>query len=425
MRRKLAEAVVEFLNFSGKASDRAIHLSKFSQREWERTLPWLDDAGLTLYFLKKLKDTNTSGIVPPPILSRLQGKFAANQGRTAYMALHFESLNRKFHNAGVKYAVVKGFSLVPQFCPDACLRPQSDLDYMVEKESLTTAHSVLEEAGYFLKERVGTQFCFSLFRAPSPKVADGQYHASSPHTVELHTSIWDGAEYGMSLEEPRFSAENTRTQQWNGLTFPALEQKDALLIQVLHALGHIFSYWLRLSSLYEIGYFLNEQATDTLLWNNIERRADDDPVLREVVALIAKLAAHFFGGTIPATINNWVRDLRPAVRVWIENYARTWVFGKNRMDELSLFPTAKLVLFLNQQYASDARHFTRSRLLPLNRLPRIAGMTQNQPATIPDQSWRRHKVRRTFFHMTASLRYLWEIPRWRRLNGTAAQVSAT
>ena len=109
------EDVVGFLSFSGVHRDRLNAIEKFKQREWKHVLPWLVDAGLAFYFLQRLKETNASGVVPAPVLSRLERNFASNQLRVDAMSRRFDAINHRFNEAGVHYAVIKGFSLVPQF----------------------------------------------------------------------------------------------------------------------------------------------------------------------------------------------------------------------------------------------------------------------------------------------------------------------
>ena len=164
MRRTLAEAVVDFLSFPETTGDHLRGLRKVRDREWERTVTWLHDAGLALYFLKKLKHTASTDIVPAPVLLRLEQNLMANRARVAFMSRQFNSLNQRFDALGVKYAAVKGFALVPQFCPDASLRHQSDCDYLVDDQSLTAATCVLEEAGYSLHKRSPRE---SVFLMPS------------------------------------------------------------------------------------------------------------------------------------------------------------------------------------------------------------------------------------------------------------------
>lgn len=428
MRQTLPNAIVDFLSFSGKTSGCLNELRGFRRREWEHALTWLHDAGLILYLLQKLKDTNATDILPRSTLSRLEENLTANRRRVAYMARQFDFLNQKFNGAGVRYAAVKGLSLVPQFCPDASLRHQSDFDYLVDNQSLPVARRVLEDAGYSLKKSSANEFVFLMASAWMPPLADEQYEAHAPHAVELRLAFWDSDSHGVSLTEPEFSVDNIRTHRWQGLAFRTLPEEDVFLLQVIHAFNHILSGWVRMSWLYEIGYFLSQRAPDTLLWGRVERRIGGDPLLREMVVVVTELSAHFYGAPLPSPSRIWAEELRPAVRIWIQNYARTWVFGKNRVDQFSLFSVAKVILFLHRQYLSDARarrHLMRIRLLPWEQLFRRARSITTKSSTNSGERGRQLErvLIRLLFHVTAGLRYLWEIPRWRRLNKVTAHLA--
>ena len=209
--------------------------------------------------------------------------------------------------------------------------------------------------------------------------------------------------------------------QWQELTFRALPEEDAFLIQVIHAFNHILAGWIRMSWLHEIGYFLNQRSTDGALWEHIERRVGGDPLLREMVVVIAGLSGHFFRAPLPSRFRIWSNELRPSVSIWIQNYARTWAFARNRVDEFTLFSAAPVVLFLHQQYLPDEsarRHLMRSRLLPWEQVFRRArSITANSSANAGGRGSQLERLLiRLVFHLTGGLRYLWEIPRWRRLN---------
>jgi len=419
--KTLAESVVDFLSFSGTTSDSITKLRKFRGAEWKRAISWLHDAGLALYLLQKLKDTNATDLLPISAWSRLEENLTANRQRVAYLSSQFDFLNRKFNRAGVRYAVVKGFSLVPQFCPDASLRHQSDFDYLVDNQSLPLAKTVLEYAGYSLKKSKANELVFLMPSAGMPRSADGQYEAASPFAVELRRAFWDRDIHGVSLAEPGFSVDSIRIHQWQELTFRALPEEDAFLIQVIHAFNHILTGWIRMSWLHEIGYFLNQRSTDGALWEHIERRVGGDPLLREMVVVIAGLSGHFFRAPFPYRFRIWSKELRPSVRIWIQNYAWTWAFARNRVDQFSLFSAAPVVLFLHQQYLPDEsarRHLMRSRLLPWEQVfRRVRSITANSSANAGGRGSQLERLLiRLLFHVTGGLRYLWEIPRWRRLN---------
>jgi len=426
--RALAEAIVGCLSFSGQAEGDIGALKRGSEHEWEHVLSWLYDAGLALYLLQKLQDINATDVLPKPTLTRLEDNLTANRRRVAHMARQFDFLNQKFNDAGVRYAAVKGFSLVPQFCPDASLRHQGDFDYLIDNQSLPVARRVLEDAGYALDKHKTNELIFLMPSVGVPLPADEQFEAHAPHAVELRRAFWDSDFHSVLLVEPKFSVDNTRTHRWQELVFRTLPEEDAFLLQVMHAFNHILTGWIRMCWLYEIGYFLNQRSRDTLLWERIERRIGADPLLHEIVVVVTGLAAHFFKASLPPTSSRWEQELRPAIRIWIQNYAWAWVCAKNRVDQLGLFSAAKLVLLLHQQYLPDMRarrRLIRIRLLPWEQFRRRTHSITTKSST--NSGGRGQRLKRMFirfvFHLTGGLRYLWEIPRWRRLKKATAHLA--
>ncbi len=421
MRRTAAEDIVGLLSFStDPGAARLKGFSKVSRREWEQTLRWLDDAGLALYFLQKLKN-GSQDAVPAWVLSHLERNFAANQQRVADMSHRFGFLNQKLEAAGVRYAVLKGLSLIPQFCPDATLRHQSDFDYLVDDQSLLAAQRVLIEVGYCQKASPSKQeFIFLMPGMGQGWRSAAQYSTQAPHGVELHLDIWDSDLRTLPVMPRQFSVQRTRIQRWNGFAFPALSDEDAFLLQVLHACQHLFTYWIRMSCLWEIGYFLNQRASDVSLWNQVAEQVGDNLTLREFVVVITELVAKLFQAPLPDLVRAWGRRIRPGPRVWIDSYARPWAFCELPAYEFRVFPRAKLALFLHQQYtdACAQKHVTRNRLLTFGRISRIASAAKNKPSLVLDAGWwkRQLLIRRSLFHALAGLRYVCEIPRWRRLN---------
>ena len=421
MRRNPAEDIVDFLSFSRASRLPLSRLIDFRQRDWKHAVRWLDDAGLAFYFLRKIKDTNAMDAVPAWVMSRLEQSLAANQERVSDMSHRFDSLNRKFNEAGVRYAVLKGLSTIPQFCPDAHLRHQGDFDYLVDHESLPIARRIVVEAGYSPKPSVSSQE--SIFLMPGTENASRgpeQYSVRAPHAVELHLDVWDSEQHGLPQMPSLFSVSRTRIHQWNGLAFPVLTDEDAFLIQVLHACHHLFTYWIRMSSLFEIGFFLNQRASDKSLWTLVERSTGDNVMLREFVVVTTELVAKLFAAPVPLLARGWGNDIQPATRVWIENYARHCAFCVVPSYELCLLPRAKLVLFLQHEYekADSQKHLAGKRLVKFSRLSRIVSSIKNKPSLLLNAGWwkRQLLIRRSLFHAMAGLRYLCEVPRWRWLN---------
>jgi hypothetical protein len=225
----------------------------------------------------------------------------------------------------------------------------------------------------------------------------------------------------VSLPRPLTLLDNTKIYRWRDFTFPVLRDEDAFLVQVLHACNHLFTYWIRMSWLWEIGYFLTRRASDASLWSLIEERVEGNTVLQEFVVVVIELVAKLFAAPIPPMVKAWGQKIRLAARVWIENYARQWVFGEVPAYQFRLFPRAKLVLFLQQQYvgdASDQKRFARTRLLSASRISCMGQSIKGGPSIVLQRGWwKRHRLgRRAVFHALAGFRYLCEIPRWRWLN---------
>ena len=423
MRRNPGQEIVDFLSFSSAAKHDHAGLRNFRERDWRRASKWLDDSGLAFYFLRKLKQTNAREAVPTWVMNRLEQSFADNQQRVGEMSRRFDSLNRKFNDAGVRYVVLKGLSLVPEYCPDANLRHQGDFDYLVDDQSLSTAQRIVGDAGYNPKPSASSQEYIFVSRGTGTATrSPEQYSARAPHAVELHLDIWDSEQHGLPSMPGLFSVERTRIHQRNGLTFPGLPDEDAFLLQVLHACQHLFTYWIRMSSLFEIGFFLNQRGTDASLWNRVEQRVGDNLMLREFVVVITELVAKLFAAPIPLPIRAWGQTMRPATRVWIERYARHCAFCEIPSYELCFLPKAKLVLFLQQQYENTGvrEHPARKRLTEFPRLSRMVLSLKEKPSLVLNAGWWKRQlfIRRSLFHTLAGLRYLCEIPRWRWLNRT-------
>ena len=430
MRRTPALNIIKFLSLSDSSAEGVTALGAVRERDWKRALTWLDDTGLAFYFLQKIKDSDLSDSIPSWVLSRLEKSFAANHERVGYMTERFGSLNRRLDGAGIRYAVLKGHSLVPDFCPDAYLRYQADFDYLVDRTSLERAKKVVMEAGYSPKpwaSESSQEYIFLAAKTEKSRNPD-QYSVSAGHAVELHLDIWDADQFGLPSIPKLFSVDRTRTQRWNGLIFPVLSDEDAFLIQVLHASHHLFTYWLRMACLLEIAFFLNHRASDTSLWNKVEQRIGDNLMLKEFAVLITELAAGLFTAPIPQRIRMWGEQIRPATRVWIENYAHQCAFYEVPSYELSLLPRAKLVLFLQQQYdcVNTPKNAVRNRLIKFSRFSRMASSIKAEPHLILNRSWwKRHlPLRRGLFHLLSGIRYFCEIPRWRWLNRGGNRSSA-
>jgi hypothetical protein len=424
MNRKLAETIVDSLQLSGASYDFG-RLACFSPRHWEQTLGWIDRAGLALYLVERLRACGATEVLPPRVLARFERNLTDNRSRVDYLLYETGRINEKLDQAGVQYAVIKGFSLWPEFCSNPFLRTQCDLDYLVARQSLHSAQNVLLEFGYERRGRPDLQeFAFERPLQRVPSQFDSPYKLQTTPLVELHVGIWEDMTHHVPLEEPDFDLNSTKLKEWGGLRFPVLSEEDALLLQVLHAFQHMLSRWVKLSWLLEIGRFMEKRSQDSLFWKQFSQRLEGTPRLAEFSTIALELTANVFSSPMPAIAEQWRRSLRPSVRLWLDNYGRNWALGERPPHKSKVFPDSKLSLFIHGEYIPDRRvrrDSLRHGLMPL-KIPgkqpsTVFAQVKNRPWTRVQARWvdSAFTIQRLSFHVGAGLRYLWELPRWRNL----------
>ena len=416
MNRALAQCVVESLRVTGPFQEPLARLRTFSRRDWQQTLPWLDDSGLALYLLDRVNRSGSSQTLPDEIESRLRGNLDSNRRRLAEMKEEFASLNRCFEAAGVEFVVLKGFALTPDYCPDAGLRSQYDYDYLVAEGSLAKAQQVLEAVGYSKKiqspgfEKAGA----SLFAAESlhlPASDEDFYSGDISRTVELHLSLWEPNRDRIRLETPVDAVDRTTLATWEGLRFPVLADEDALVLQALHAFQHTLDYWCRPSCFLEIAYFIARRCSDSAFWERCRSRLDGRRHLFEIVGLVFAMSASLFQAPVPAEVSVWTtRNLPAALSRWVELYGRNWALAR--------FPGSKLSLFVHCEFVEDRdvrREIRRSRLFPFHRPAKVVEPGNPTLSSRALATWDQWKFvwSRLRFHLGGFLGYAWELPRWK------------
>jgi hypothetical protein len=73
-------------------------------------------------------------VLPSPVLARLRQNLADNSERIDEMIDESVAIQHRFQEAGISYAVLKGFSLWPISVRKLELRSQLDLDFLVGRK---------------------------------------------------------------------------------------------------------------------------------------------------------------------------------------------------------------------------------------------------------------------------------------------------
>jgi hypothetical protein len=415
MNRALIQCVVESLRVSGRFEEPVARLRHFSERDWQRVLPWLDESGLALYFLKRLSDTNSLAALPAKTRTQLPRNLATNRRRLAVMKEEFDSLNSGFTAAGVDYVVLKGFALIPEFCPDAALRSQYDYDFLVHRESASAARRVLEARGYSLKiknrdfaKEDELHFTAQALAIPSPN--QNFYSSDIPRAVELHLGLWEPMRDMIRLETPKDALRRKRWASWEGLRFPVLAEDDFLVFQALHAFQHILNYWCRPSCFLEVAHFLAKRESDTDFWERFRLRMEGQRYLPQIAGFVFSMAQNLFHAPFSPEVAAWTtRALPTALSFWIRRHGREWALAR--------FPGSKLSLFVHRAFIDDPetwKAIERDRLFPFHQAASVAEPCDDRSASRWRAKWDQshYVLSRLRLHLGGLLNYLWKLWVW-------------
>ncbi len=395
MNRKLARSIVEFLRDDFQPTQ--YHFAKYTDRDWRVTKRWLDTSGLALYFLRKLKANVLENSIRPKILSELEQNAADRQAEVQQRFQEFSRLMQMFRQHGIKFAVEKGFALVPEYCPDISLRFQMDLDFLLESSDIEKCHQLLVNDGYRYIPTIHGERRFKKGDHRTPVMANF-YKPKAQYMVELHYDV-SGNAIGIlnSLSSPICES----------ITLPVLQPVDFFCAHILHLVKHLRSGWVRADALLEYRSLVNSKKDDRRFWQEVAKRCVD-PDLQFAVMLTAMLANVTLGTPIIPEIMPLVDSLSPGVCRWIRTYG---------MEVLTTeHPGSKLCMILDRESQANKPgwlYYIR-RLFPLRMPGRISEKGANR------DSRRRAAVEESSFllllfryRLREFVRMCYVLPAWR------------
>lgn len=415
MNRTLHDVILHQLSVTNDKPHPPMLRASFSKREWDQALAWLDLSGLAIYFLQRIESSAAFYTLPEQVRTELERRRADNRQRTAGIKQEFAVLVKSLEQAHVKYAVLKGVSLLPDYCPDLELRTQYDHDVLVDAASFAAAGEALQNKGYHCKVGGDEGSAVVAYEPPQTEIrfsrnSEALYSSRLGRSVEVHRTLWEETEDRIRVNLSDDFLERRQFRHWGDLGFMALSDEDCLLFQVLHAFKHILRNWCRLSIFLEIAHFLLRRASDAEFWRSFARRIEDVRWAREATLIVFTLATELFGAMVPAQVQDALRTpLSPALNLWIERYGRR--------AALSNFHGDKCSLFLHREFVDSPSEWAvvrRRRLFPLRRPHRPPAVVFQRGFSTFGRIWmeKAHAFGRLRFHGLAGLRYVLEYPRW-------------
>jgi hypothetical protein len=380
-------------------------------RRRARLLRWLDQSGLALHFLWQLRRHVAMARLPEEFCEALERRWSANRDRTQDMFAEFRRITTALQDRGVRFCVLKGFSLTPDFCRAPHLRHQTDLDFLVAPESLQRAKQVL--AGFGYQQRVsdgGNEVVFATPLGHIPTAEDDIYARPQHREVDLVTSLRGNA-HGVAWAVSSDCLSRGGIRTLDGVSFPALAPDDAFSQQIMHAFTHFLGSWVRTSWLLEIGDFIDLHFADANLWQSIVARAGNDRTQREAFGLILSLTNTVFPRPIPRILDDWcLKPLPNRITAW------TRQFGI-RMAVCDLDGT-KLTLFVHGDFLENPGSwfsYLASRILPTGQPYSIGKIATEDPGVRIKARAAQcvHVVRRLTFHARSLVSLPTDLLRWK------------
>jgi hypothetical protein len=308
---------------------------------------------------------------------------------------------------------MKGFTLVPDYCPDLSLRYQLDCDFLIADADAKSCREILAGLGYSVIAEDQHVIELKAGRESIPDMRD-LYKSKPQRSVELHLSGPLPSSINADTDAP---FKPVRVVELRGISVPALPASDMFVAQAVHLFRHLRSEWTRMSWLLEFRNCAAFRRDDPDFWEAVQGRVAGQPMATLALAAATSITSKAFGDCGP---DAWVKRIDhmtiPSVRLWIERY------GEEVM--LSDYPGSKLYLLLEQQLSQGpTRSRTLGKLLPL-RLPQAVtaapGETVRERVVAAKYRWKYFWFRFRF-HFAQGFRYAWQARRWKRLSRDVLQ----
>lgn len=406
---QLRGAVVSL--FSERSAFAIDQLRELTAADWQRNRLWLDRSGMALYFLARLHELDAEGAIPIAVLERLRINLAQNRKRTSWLFTEMATINAEFERAGVRFAHLKGLTLVPESVPDPCLRFQSDLDFLVSAKTASAAQMVLERLGYRLSVISGNVWEFRAGDSRLSSIHD-LYKVRPHRSVELH--VVDLPATGAA--ESMYAAQLLRSQprRIRGVAFPTLAPPDQFLNQASHLFKHFQSESTRTSWALELARHLAARHADADFWHEVKRIGCEHPEAPLALGVALHVVEEIFGMNAPQTLGSWTVDLLPpGIALWAEVYGGRAALAEPPGSKLYLLLAAELPACGSLSNAPAGKHW-----VPL-KLPKM--ITTAEPGDSFLRRLERYAEQASYvlyrlrFHLREGLRYRRELKRWRRL----------
>ena len=417
MTSRIETVILDYLSFQPAPSEHYSSLWQANEDQWRQALAFADIAGLTLFLRANLQRRGDFQRLLGSIQQGLEQRFQDNVARTQAVCEEIIDFNRLLQTQNIRYLNLKGQMLYPDFVDQRENRLQYDHDLLVGAEDLQNAYALFLNLGYSplpSSPNLAVGHLPTLVRKTGWEWRRNLYDPAIPRAIELHFQLW----------EPKFDKIPIRTldnvwrdselTSFQSVSVPVLSREHTLLYCVLHAFRHLLRNDLRLSHLYEIGFFLHCQSTSSSFWQRFLTSIHFCPMSCRAVATIFKLACRIFNAETGPMVTQFMNlYLSPAAEIWLERYGVR--------ESIHCYRGSKSALFLHMDFVEGlvGKGTVVGRKLIPRHLP-LSSFGVQTPTEKQNRRFRSFKllndssqlVRRILFHTLTLATFLVQLPLW-------------
>jgi Uncharacterised nucleotidyltransferase len=417
MTHRIETAILSYLGFQPAPSPHQRVLCQASEKQWRQVLALADTAGLTLFLRANLKQRGDFQGLPGSIQQALEQRFQDNVARTEAICQELIQFNRLFQVQNIRYLNLKGQVLYPDFVNERRNRLQYDHDFLIRPEDLERTYALFLSLGYSplpSSSKLAVGHLPTLVRKTDWKWKGNLFDPEIPRAVELHFQLWDSKFDKISIRSLDDVWRNSEVAAFEAVALPVLSRQHNLLYCVLHSFRHLLRNDLRLSHLYEIGYFLHRRCENASFWPGFLKSLLSCSNSCRVTATMLELARRTFGAEPEPMTTQFINEhLSPAAALWVEE------FGIR--ESVHCFRRSKSALFLQLDFVEGlvGKSVVIARKLIPRHLP-LSSFGVQTPAERRNRLFRSSKwlhdagqmVRRAFFHAVTLAGLLLQLPLW-------------
>jgi len=316
-----------------RSPDRRL-LSELREQDWPQTLDFCDRTQLTLPL-----GLTCRGDLPETVCARIQQNLTNNAQRWTQFKSAYQDLASAFETDGLECVVLKGFSHCPLFVRDPRHRLQVDLDLLLAEGQIYAAYDRALGLGYEPIDANDTHpinHLPTLVRKTGWQWRGDHFDVDLPVSIELHFQLWDADTERFDADGLEEFWERRQRVQLEGLSFTALDDRDAVANASLHLLRHLLRGKLRPYHVYEIAWMLHHSAADEEFWSAWS--AQHPQSLRGLQAICFALAHDWFDCQLPEAASEEIERFPHEIRRWLEIHSDSPLAGRfhPNKDELWL-----------------------------------------------------------------------------------------